>query len=194
MNHERKHHLKQNILTIQSLLSMLNRNLDLKSDPDGDEILEEAVLAAKQLHSFIDSIPSAPKGWERSGQNGQVVQQLAQNPKSEQKVVAKAFLRAAQSLELSGSEMSKIIGVSELSISRMRDGALIKEGKWMELALAFIRAYRSLDTVSGPDRGNMVAWFGSANHHLSGPPRELVLHSQGLFDVVRYLDGMRAKL
>ncbi len=123
-----------------------------------------------------------------------MVQQLAQNPKSEQKVVAKAFLRAAQSLGLNGSEMSKIIGVSESSISRMRDGALIKDGKWMELALAFIRAYRSLDAVAGPDRGNMVAWFGSANHHLSGIPRELVLHSQGLFDVARYLDGMRAKL
>ena len=59
-------------------------------------------------------------------------------------VVLKATIRAAALLKINNRVLARIIGVSESSISRMRKGDFaLEKGKSFELALMFIRLYRS---------------------------------------------------
>ncbi len=110
-------------------------------------------------------------------------------------VLAKAVLNAAARLGLRQRALAAILGASEASVSRLTRGRGIdpasKEG---ELALLFLRLYRSLDTLVGGDDGRARAWLEAPNEHLGGVPAERLVTVQGLVDVVQYLDGMRGKL
>ena len=110
-------------------------------------------------------------------------------------VLAKAVLSAAGRLELRQRDVAAILGASEASVSRLARGRGIdpasKEG---ELALLFLRMYRSLDTLVGGDDARARAWLAAHNDHLGGIPAERLTSVQGLVDVVQYLDGMRGKL
>lgn len=110
-------------------------------------------------------------------------------------VLGKATLRAAQHLGLSDAELAKIIGTSASSISRVRSAERgiepsTKEG---ELALLFVRMYRSLDALLG-DADAAAKWLHADNVHLGGVPAELLRKPDGLVHVIQYLDAMRGKL
>ena len=109
-------------------------------------------------------------------------------------VLTKAVLRAADLLGLSSRVLSRILGVSEASVSRLVSGSRTidpasKEG---ELALLLVRAYRSLDALVGTDGPQRKAWLESPNRALNGRPIELLQRTDGLVHVVAYLDAMRA--
>ena len=110
-------------------------------------------------------------------------------------VLTKAILAAATRLELRQRDLAEILGASEASISRLRLGREIepasKEG---QLALLFLRAYRSLDTLVGGDDSTARAWLHALNTHLGGIPAARMRTVEGLVDVVRYLDAMRGTL
>jgi hypothetical protein len=110
-------------------------------------------------------------------------------------VLAKAVLNAAGRLELRQRQIATILGASEASISRLTRGRGIdpssKEG---ELALLFLRLYRSLDTLVGGDDARARAWLEARNDHLGDAPVDRIATVQGLLDVVQYLDAMRGRL
>ena len=110
-------------------------------------------------------------------------------------VTAKATLAAAARLGLSHRHLASIIGVSEASVSRLQQGRGIdparKEG---ELALLFVRLYRSLDALVGGDDAQARAWLHAENDHLGGVPAERIRSVEGLIDVIGYLDAMRGRL
>lgn len=114
----------------------------------------------------------------------------------EQVVVTKAVLQAAARLELTGVELSRVLGTSEATISRMKQGHrhLNNQDKEWELALLFLRFYRSLDSLAGPELTNVRMWLNSENAHLGQVPRELIGKVEGLVRAVQYLDAMRGKL
>jgi hypothetical protein len=117
------------------------------------------------------------------------------DPEREAVVLRKALLNAAKLLELSGGELAAVLGTSEASISRMKQGARhIASDKEWELAVLFLRFYRSLDSLAGPQLVNVRLWFNSENVHLGGVPRNLIRTIEGLTEAVRYLDAMRGKL
>jgi hypothetical protein len=66
--------------------------------------------------------------------------------------VTTAAVRAARRLELRNKVLGRIIGVSEATVSRMKRGdyPLDPSGKPFELALLFVRLYRSLDAATTP--------------------------------------------
>ncbi|WP_242346638.1 antitoxin Xre/MbcA/ParS toxin-binding domain-containing protein [Anaeromyxobacter terrae] len=110
-------------------------------------------------------------------------------------VLTKATLRAAELLELTDAQLARIIGVSGASVSRLRASARAidpgaKEG---ELALTFLRMYRSLNALLG-DAASCRAWFHAENDHLGGTPALLVRSVEGLVNVTQYLDAMRGKV
>jgi len=107
-------------------------------------------------------------------------------------IVAKALVRAADRLDVSNKTVSKIIGVSEATISRMRKGDYALDGKPLELAVMFIRLYRSLDAVVGGDDSVAKAWLRNENSMLRDAPLHLVQTVSGLTDVLQYLDARRA--
>ena len=110
-------------------------------------------------------------------------------------VLAKAAVAAAARLGLRNKQLAEIIGTSEASVSRLRGGrGLDPERKEGELALLFLRLYRSLDALVGGDDVKARAWLHAANDHLSGIPAERIRTVEGLVDVIQYLDAMRGRL
>jgi predicted XRE-type DNA-binding protein len=106
-------------------------------------------------------------------------------------VLAKAVLRAAVSLNLSQAALAEILGVSESSVSRMKEGGYLLGPKEFELAALLVRIFRSIDALMGGKTQNVKAWFHAENDHLQGAPALLVRRIEGLTRVAQYLDFMR---
>jgi Antitoxin Xre/MbcA/ParS C-terminal toxin-binding domain/Antitoxin Xre-like helix-turn-helix domain len=110
-------------------------------------------------------------------------------------VLAKAVLSAAGRLGLRNRQLAAVIGSSEASVSRLQTGRGLDPGtKEGELALLFLRLYRSLDALVGGDEGQAQLWLTAENDHLGGIPVERMRTVEGLVDVVQYLDAMRGRL
>jgi hypothetical protein len=110
-------------------------------------------------------------------------------------IVSQAVSRAANQLEISGPALSKILGLSQSSISRLHSGTyLLKEDhKEWELALLLIRLYRSLLAITATHT-LAKTWLSSPNLSLPRPPRELITDTEGLVNVVNYLDASRGPI
>lgn len=115
-------------------------------------------------------------------------------PASEGAVVTKAVLRAAAALEVSNKALARILGVSEASVSRMGSGTfeLRPEDKTFEVAILFLRLFRSLDAIVGGDEAVARAWLKNNHTTLAGSPAVLIQSLAGLVTVVGYLDARRA--
>jgi hypothetical protein len=115
-------------------------------------------------------------------------------PSSDEAVVTKAALRAAERLGLSNRALSRVLGLSEASVSRMGSGSFVLSAgdKPFELALMFVRLFRSLDAIVGGDDTAARGWMQSDNAALGGVPRELIQTLPGLMNVLGYLDARRA--
>ena len=110
-------------------------------------------------------------------------------------VLAKAVIAAAARLGLRNRQLAEIIGASEASVSRLKGGRdLVPSTKEGELALIFLRLYRSLDALVGGDDAKARAWLQAGNDHLGGVPADRIRTVEGLVDVVQYLDAMRGRL
>ena len=109
-------------------------------------------------------------------------------------VLTKATARASVLLGLSGAALSRIIGVSEPTVSRILKGArtLDPKSKEGELSLLLVRVYRSLDALVGTDDQKRKDWMQSQNKALGGVPAQLIERADGLVATLNYLDGMRA--
>ena len=109
-------------------------------------------------------------------------------------VLGKALLRAAHFLGLRQSDVALVIGASPATVSRLARGRELdpasKEG---ELALLFVRAFRSLDALVGGDTSKARDWFHAHNEHVGGVPADRVRSVQGLVETVRYLDAARGR-
>jgi hypothetical protein len=109
-------------------------------------------------------------------------------------VVTKAVTRAAERLGLSNRLLADVLGLSEATVSRMGSGSYRLDAgtKPFELALLFIRLFRSLDSIAGGDRAVARAWLRNENTALGAKPIALIESVTGLVNVVAYLDARRA--
>jgi DNA-directed RNA polymerase specialized sigma24 family protein len=108
-------------------------------------------------------------------------------------VLTKATLRASALLGLTSADLAAVLGVSAASVSRLgRSREVPATGAEAQLAVLFVRMYRSLDALlGGPEQAR--AWLHAGNTHLGRPPVELIRTVQGLVHVTEYLDAMRGK-
>lgn len=113
---------------------------------------------------------------------------------AENAVITKATLRAADLLDITARTLALVIGVSEATVSRMRKQEFLLERgtKPFELAVLFVRLFRSLDAIVGGDETVARAWLRNPNITLDGTPLEKILTIAGLVDVIAYLDSRRA--
>jgi hypothetical protein len=110
-------------------------------------------------------------------------------------VLTKAVLSAAQRLGVRNRALAVALGSSEASISRLQHGRFLDpESKEGELAVLFLRLYRSLDALVGGEDEKARRWLHAANEHLRGIPADRIRTVEGLVDVVQYLDAMRGRL
>ena len=81
------------------------------------------------------------------------------------RVLTSATVRAADALAINGNDLSDILGLSDSSVSRMRnDQFWLEDGsKPFELAAMFVRFFRSLDAITGGDDTVAKAWLRNAN-------------------------------
>ncbi|MER9327430.1 MbcA/ParS/Xre antitoxin family protein [Mesorhizobium sp. M0488] len=113
---------------------------------------------------------------------------------AENVVLTKAMLRAADLLDVTARMLASVIGVSEATVSRMRrEEFLLERGtKPFELAVLFVRLFRSLDAIVGGDAAVARSWLKNANTAFDAAPLEKILTITGLVDVIAYLDSRRA--
>lgn len=109
-------------------------------------------------------------------------------------VVSKATTRAADRLAVSNVVLSRILGLSEASISRMRNNEyVLRPGqKDFELGILFVRLFRSLDAIVGGDEAVARAWMINENSVLAARPVDSIQSVAGLVEVIAYLDARRA--
>ena len=112
----------------------------------------------------------------------------------EPSVLTSATVRAAERLQIKNAALARILGVSDSTVSRMRNKALFLErgDKPFELAILFVRLYRSLDSIMAGDDAVAADWLRNKNTALNGVPLELIQSVSGLVNVIAYLDARRA--
>lgn len=125
----------------------------------------------------------------------QTPRQAVPKPAGEAAVVTKGVLRAAERLGLPNRVVAAVLGVSEATVSRMGTGAYQLEpgSKPFELAVLFLRLFRSLDAIVGGDTAVARAWLRNENTALKAAPITLIESVAGLVHVVAYLDDRRAR-
>jgi hypothetical protein len=110
-------------------------------------------------------------------------------------VLGRALISGAARLGVRNNRLAEVIGASEATISRLAAGRGIDPaGKQGELALLFLRMFRSLDALFGGNEAQCRQWLHSANQHLAGIPADRIRTVEGLVDVIQYLDGMRGRM
>lgn len=118
------------------------------------------------------------------------------DPYAQGRVVTKAAVAAAERLGLNAARMADILGLSAPTVSRMKRQDFILEpgSKSFELAVLFIRVFRSLDAIVGGDEAVARAWLRNENDALMAVPAEKLTSITGLLDVLTYLDARRAPI
>lgn len=112
------------------------------------------------------------------------------------RVLTAAVVRAADTLGVRGTELATILGVSEPTVSRMRNETFMLEDgtKPFELGVLFVRFFRSLDAITGGDNVVSGQWLRNDNTALGGPPLDTIKTITGLTNGLAYLDSRRAPL
>lgn len=107
-------------------------------------------------------------------------------------VLSKAVTRAAERLDISRATLSKILGVSAATVTRLYAGdyKLDERRKEWEFGLLFVRVFRSLDSIVGNEE-TARTWLKSQNFALRGRPIDLICNTEGLVRVTQYLDASR---
>jgi hypothetical protein len=113
---------------------------------------------------------------------------------NEAAIVTKAVTRASDNLKIPNRILGSIIGLSEPTISRLKNGTYIlkRAEKAFELSVLFIRLYRSLTAIVGGDDTIAQSWLNNYNTALHANPIDRIQSVNGLIDVINYLDARRA--
>jgi len=111
-------------------------------------------------------------------------------------VLTKAVTRAAARLALTQRQLAETLGLSGPTASRLFSGKYrlspARAKEW-ELAVLFVRLFRSLDALWGHEETGR-AWLKTYNTALGATPLELIRTATGLVRVVDYLDNARGRV
>jgi len=122
--------------------------------------------------------------------------QSAIDPDAASATLTKAVVRAAELIGINQQILARILGLSPATVSRMFSGQyrLARErGKEWEIAVLFVRMYRSLDAIFGHS-DTAQQWLKGDNLGLLGKPVELIQTTEGLVRVLHYLDAHRGRV
>lgn len=114
----------------------------------------------------------------------------------EAQVLSKAAGRAADELGLPNTVLAAILGLSDASVSRLKQGTftLPSGSKAFELAVLFVRLFRGLYAITGGDAESARSWLRAENLVLRARPVDLIQTVTGLAHTVAYVDSRRARV
>ena len=117
-------------------------------------------------------------------------------PNPERKtVLAKAVINSAAELGINSADLALILGVHRTSLSRIKSKMEIDpDSKTGELALLFVRIYRSLFALSGGETKTMRLFIKSKNQVTGGIPLEQMKSIVGMVNVLQFVDALRGKI
>ncbi|BEH14754.1 MULTISPECIES: MbcA/ParS/Xre antitoxin family protein [Marinobacter] len=110
---------------------------------------------------------------------------------SDKALLAKALLNSAKAFGISQAEAAAIVGRNRSGLTR--DG-IDPDSKAGELALLFVRLYRSVYALTGGDNQAMAHWLNTPNNYFQDTPRDMIQSTEGLVRVIHYLDAMRGRI
>lgn len=109
-------------------------------------------------------------------------------------VLAKAFLRAAETLGMKQKEAATVLGLSSSRLSQLKSGGeLDPNSKPGEAALMLIRIARGLYALNGGSKETMRHFMYTKNRITGGVPIEQVQTLSGLNEVLLFVDSIRGK-
>lgn len=113
----------------------------------------------------------------------------------EEIILTKALKNASDYWEMSSKLLGEIIGLSEATISRLKNGHYILDhhSKEWQSAVVFLRIFRGLDAYMGGNIENERRWLKANNSALGGAPFDLMRNIEGLISVVQYVDYIRGQ-
>ncbi len=117
--------------------------------------------------------------------------QLPNEQTHDKALLAKALLNAGKAFGFNQTELADIVGRNRTGL--VRDG-IDPASKSGELALLFIRLYRSVFALTGGEPAAMKHWINTENRYFDEVPRQLIRSAEGLVRVNHYLDAMRGKV
>lgn len=118
-------------------------------------------------------------------------------PNDRARVLTGAVAEVSRRLDLGPSMLSRIIGISQSSASRLLSGTyeLREAAKEWELSAALVRIYRSLFALVGGDEALAKEWLRAPNRAFADQaPANLIVRIDGLVRVGEYLDAHRARV
>lgn len=118
------------------------------------------------------------------------------NQDRQRHVITQAAVQAANLLQIKGADLATILGLSAASVSRMRQGdyQLDPARKEWQIAVLFVRLFRSLDSIVAGREKDAIAWLNSENAALHARPVDLLKDVAGLVHVLDYLDAVRGRI
>lgn len=118
------------------------------------------------------------------------------NQDRQRQVITQAAVQAADLLQIKGADLANILGISAASVSRMRQGSyqLDPARKEWQIAVLFVRLFRSLDSIVAGREKDAIAWLNSENSALHARPVDLLKDVAGLVHVLDYLDAVRGRI
>jgi transcriptional regulator with XRE-family HTH domain len=120
----------------------------------------------------------------------------AESLPEETAILTKAVTRSAALLGLTQRQLAETLGLSGATASRLFTGKYrlspARAKEW-ELAILFVRLFRSLDALWGHE-GTARAWLEGYNTALGAAPLDLIKSAAGLVRVVDYLDHARGRV
>jgi transcriptional regulator with XRE-family HTH domain len=114
---------------------------------------------------------------------------------SQQSVLAKAVLNAAEQLGLKQAELAAVLGVDRTAISRLKhQQSLDPLSKRGEIALLVIRIARALFALTGGDTDWIKHFMHTHNKITGAVPAKQIESIQGLMTVAQFVDAIRGKV
>jgi len=120
---------------------------------------------------------------------------LEQVRPTQESVLAKAVLNAAEQLGLKQAELAAVLGVHRTAISRLKQNqSLDPLSKQGEIALLVVRIARALFALTGGDTEWSKHFMHTHNNVTGGIPAKQIESIQGLMTVVQFVDAIRGKV
>jgi len=120
---------------------------------------------------------------------------LVQPRPTQETVLAKAVLNAAEQLGLKQAELAAVMGVHRTAISRLKQNkSLDPLSKQGEIALLVVRIARALFALTGGDLEWIKHFMHTHNKVTGDIPAKQIQSIQGLMTVVQFVDAIRGKV